>query len=212
MQYIVYAIGKYEDLKEPYDGCYIGVTHRPEKRWKEHARSKRKVGQYIRENILTYEQNMIILFHGSCEECYCYELTLRPVADMGLNEAIGGLGGYKIPHTEETKQKISKAHKGRKTPWIHKTIANRKTYEGSENPHAKKWLLTSPDGMMYNVTGNLSKFCEEHQILLSCIRYYEGQNVPPTTNNKYGGYRAKNEKSRKLRENSTGWKLDIMEK
>jgi len=211
MQYIVYAIGLIEDLKHPYDNCYIGVTHRPEKRWKEHYKSNRKIGLFIREHNLTYD-NMVIIFHGSIEECYQKELEYRPYPYMGLNESIGGMGGYKIPHTDDAKKKISQAHKGREVPWINKVVENRKSYEGKNNPNSKKWLLTSPTGIEYIIEGNLTKFCNEQNILLTCLRYYEGRNVPNPSNNSYGGFRAKNENSRILRENSTGWKLNIMEK
>ena len=42
---------------------------------------------------------------------------------------------------------------------------------------------------------------------MSCLKYYIGKKVPPINNNCYGGYRAKNEKFRILRENTVFWKL-----
>ena len=210
MQHIVYAIGKKENLIPPYDMCYIGVTHRPEKRWKEHSKSSFTVGEYMRKNNLTFEDNMIILFYGDIEQCYLKESEYRPLPFMGLNESIGGIGGYKIPHTEEAKKKISDAHKGRKVPWIHKVVKNRRPYNGSENPSAKKWLLISPNNDKYTIEGNLIDFCEKHEIMHRVLRNYIGNAVPEIKYSGRGGFRPKTEYDKYIRENTTGWQLHLL--
>lgn len=53
---------------------------------------------------------------------------------------------YGKRHTQETKDKISKANKG-------KLI-------GSNNPNAKIFRMTSPDGIIFILKGTLKKFCK----------------------------------------------------
>lgn len=211
MQYMLYAIGKKEDLVSPYNNCYIGVTHRIEKRWTEHSKSKFTVGNYIRKHSLTFEENMIILFFGSSQECYSKEIEYRPYPFMGLNESIGGVGGYKIPHTQETKDKISKAHKGRKTPWMYKVVENRRSYDGQGNPNAKKWLITSPKNDKYIIEGSFINFCEENKIMHTVLRKYINTIVPPLNEkNGRGGFRPKDDNAKYLRDNTSGWQLHLI--
>lgn len=208
MQYILYAIGSIDDLVEPYDKCYIGVTNNPEKRWKSHIKSKYTIGKYIRDNNLNFDDNMIILFYGSSDTCYNKERIYRPNPNMGLNEAIGGNGGYSSYNVERN-LKVSSALKGRNVHWIDKVIKSRGSYAGSKNPRAKCWVITDPNGIEYETVGNLSAFCEKNSLLNSTLCYYKGKKVPPILNETYGGFRAKNEKSKLLRHNTTGWMLNV---
>ena len=209
MQYFVYAIGKKESLKEPYDYCYIGVTNRPEKRWKSHLKSRYTIGSFIRENNLTYEENMIIIMCGSSEECFEIEKKYRPFPNMYLNEAIGGHGGY-TSYTEKRNKIISEKLKGRDTSsWKHKMIETKnknKSHSGSKNIKAKKWILISPTGKEIKIHGNLNETCEKLNLLPSCLSYYRGK-IVPSLKVSYGGYRAKNENSLFLRKNTSGWML-----
>lgn len=209
MQYFVYAIGKKENLIEPFDMCYIGVTNKLENRWKAHTKSKYTVGQYIKTNKLSFHENMIVLFIGTAEECFEKEHKFRPISGMGLNEAAGGLGGY-TKYTDDRNQLISSRLKGRKIEWKDKVSNTRKIEgiaKGKKNPNAKKWLLTSPDGRDIIAHGNLFEVCNDNQLLQSCLMRYLNSEVPPIATNGFGGYRAKNEISEKLRKNTTGWKL-----
>tara|TARA_R110000851_G_scaffold101854_1_gene218162 strand:+ start:481 stop:1113 length:633 start_codon:yes stop_codon:yes gene_type:complete len=207
--YYVYAIGLKKYLKEPYSNCYIGVTKNLERRWRGHTRSKYTVGVYIRENVLTFDDNMIILYKSDDDdECYKMEEKYRPFTLIGLNEAAGGHGGL-TSYSEERNKKISKSLTGKTKTKEHvrKIIENRKSFGGSANPMAKKWHLIDPQGKEYKVNGNFQKFCEENSILHTCLIWYRGSKVAPINQNGNGGYRAKNERSKSLRENTIGWIL-----
>lgn len=212
MNYIVYAIGLKEDLIPPYDKCYIGVTNKPERRWKVHCKSEYTVGKFIRKNSLTYENNMIIIFYGTSDECFAKELELRPLEFMGLNEASGGHGG-KTVYTNGRNEKISKALKGRKVTWMSKVVESRGSYVGCKNPRAKKWLIINPAGKEYIIHGNLQKFCENNNILNTVLYNNKGSVVPSPNYGGYGGYRPKSEDLKLKRENTSGWMLiDYKEK
>jgi predicted GIY-YIG superfamily endonuclease len=206
----VYAIGLEKDLVEPYSNCYVGVTIDIERRWQNHTKSRYTVGSFIREYNLTFQKNMIIIFSGDEESCYLMEEKYRPFPNIGLNEAKGGFGGTtKI--TLERNKKISKKLKGIPKSEEHKRklSESRKTKnisKGSNNPNAKKWLIVSPSNDTIIVEGNLEGFCKENKLLSSCLRYYRGTQVPPLSKG-IGGFRAKNDESKKFRENTIGWKL-----
>jgi len=87
--YYVYHISDVNNLNEG----YIGVTKKPEKRWKQHCKSMYTIGKTIRRNDWNYEAHFKIIFEGNKEECFKYEKHLRPENFIGLNEASGGLGG-----------------------------------------------------------------------------------------------------------------------
>jgi len=206
--YYVYAIGLKKHLKEPYSNCYVGVSNNLKRRWQAHTKSKYTIGNFIRKNALTFEDNFVIVYKGGEEECYEMEEKYRPYPLMGLNEAAGGHGGY-TNYSKERNDKISKSMTGKSKTEEHvkKIIENRKSYNDEENPNAKKWNIIDPQGKEYEVCGKFIKFCEENNLLYSCLMRYRGSEVPPINKNGYGGYRAKNEKSKFLRENTTGWTL-----
>lgn len=209
MLYVVYAIGLQEDLKPPYDNCYIGVTNKPEKRWKAHIKSKYRIGTFLREHCdLSYHNNMIIIFRGNEEDCFIIENMYRPNPNMGLNEAIGGNGGH-TKYTDKRNNILSKKLKGRKITWndkISETKKKNKTHTGGKNVKAKKWILISPYGEKIKIHGNLVQTCKKLNLLPSCLSYYRGKCVPDLSRG-YGGYRAKSENSSFLRKNTSGWKL-----
>lgn len=210
MQYFVYIIGK--DLKDtsPYLNCYVGVTNDPKRRWKVHCNSQFTVGQFIRNNSLTYESNMDVIFMGSEEECFEIERSLRPFPMMGLNEAVGGGGGF-TKYTPERGKKISSKLAGKVKSLDHKAkisstrILNGAS-KGSSNGKAKKWKLISPDGIEYNNCGSVQDLCRDHKLLWSCLNKYKGRQVPPIVHG-YGGFRPINDEHLVLRQNSTGWAL-----
>ena len=204
--YYVYAIGK--NIKEPYDECYIGVTNDPERRWIAHTKSKYTVGKFIRDHHLTFEQNFVIIYSGTEEECFEMEVKYRPFPLMGLNESNGGRGGH-TSYSQERNKKLSKSLKNRNMTWgnkVSKTRVEKKIAAGKNNPNAKEWKLEDPLGNQYSVKGEFDKFCKENNLLLSCLRYYRGQRVPPLSNT-YGGYREKVKGTKELRENTTDWIL-----
>lgn len=192
----------------PFDRCYVGVTNNPERRWAAHVRNDYLVGRTIRKHSLTYEDNFQIVMEGSEKECFFTESKLRPEPGMGLNIATGGHGGDTGVYADvKRNQKISKALKGRPCTWMDKVVESRGSYAGSKNPAAANWVITDPDGNMYNVCGSFQSFCDEHNLLASSLRYHKGAAVPPLEK-KCGGYRAKNETSREKRINTIGWKCE----
>lgn len=204
----VYAIGKKEDLMPPYTNCYIGVTDYLEKRWIRHTKSKYTVGKFIRKHKLTRD-NMIVILESDKDKCFELEEMLRHNPNMGLNEAKGGMGGY-TSYTKERNEKISKCHVGKTLSEEHKkNISKSKKGQasGNKNNKAKKWLLVSPEGIKYYIHGNLYQMCENLRILPSALRYYKNNVVPEIKSNTQGGFREKNEKSKELRMNTTGWIL-----
>lgn len=208
MDYFVYVIGKKEDMVEPYTKCYIGVTKDLIRRWNSHKKSNYTVGEYIRTHNLT-QDNMSVIFHGTEEECFNMENKLRPYPLMGLNEAVGGGGGF-TSYTLERNEKISKAMKNRNMTWGDKVSISRKEKKiaaGSNNVRAKRWKLTDPIGNVYIVDGNLNKFCEDNKILAACLRTNLGTIIPPIKVG-YGGFRALSDEHRHLRENTSGWSLE----
>lgn len=58
-------------------------------------------------------------------------------------------------HSEETKQKISRANKGR--------------LAGANNPKAKHWILIDPNGVQHQANGNLRQKCKELGLSFSTI-------------------------------------------
>jgi predicted GIY-YIG superfamily endonuclease len=205
MSYVVYVIGLQENLTPPYHNCYVGVTNDMDRRWKYHYNSKYSVGTYIRSHNLSRD-NMISIFSGTEEECFDKEYELRPYQYIGLNEAAGGHGGS-TTYTKERNEKISAALTGRKITWADKIVASRGSYKGSKNPSAKGWELLDPEGRKHEIYGNLQEFCDQNDLLLSSLTYYKGKRVPPIQSGGYGGYRAKNEESKRKRENTAGWLL-----
>lgn len=157
---------------------------------------------------------MKMLFSYSKEakkECYNMENLLRPIPFMGLNEAVGGNGGY-TSYTKERNEKISKYHTGKPKSEKHRENLSKYRIEnkmsvGSKNNKARKWVLIEPDGTMHFIHGTFVQFCEERKLLPSALRYYRNRKVPAMKLNGYGGYRAKTEESLIMRTNTTDWSL-----
>lgn len=202
--YHVYVIGDASD-ESPFYGSYVGVTNNMEGRWKTHAKSKYSVGTAIRTNGWTFN-NMRSIFAGTSDECFAIEKKLRPLPMIGLNEAIGGKGGH-TKYTNERNQKVSASLKGRKAPWIYEMMARRGSMGGKNNPNSKRWTVTSPDGVVYSVDGNLHEFCDKHNLWRKSLRENIGLPVPApnlnTTNHKAKQFLVQ-------KQNTTGWVLNVV--
>ena len=95
--------------------------------------------------------------------CYVLEKKLRPLPFLGLNESVGGSGGY-TKYSKERNEKISKKLKGRTVSWGNKmseTKKKNKALVGASNPKAKKWKLIGPDGKEYFIDGNIQQSCKD---------------------------------------------------
>lgn len=207
-QYFVYIIGNDINETPPYLNCYVGVTNNIKKRWDYHKKSDYTVGKYIQKHNLKYEKNMKIIYFGDNISCYELEKTLRPNPYIGLNESVGGNGGY-TKYTKIRNEKISKKLKGRKVYWadkISKTKKLKKSLVGESNPKSKNWKLIEPTGKVHFVNGNLQNFCKEKNILWSTLIRYKCQ-IVPDINIGYGGFREKYENHKFYRKNTVGWSL-----
>ena len=209
MQYFVYIIGKNINELEPYETSYVGVTNDLKRRWNYHKKSKYTIGETIRKNNFSYENNMKVIFYGDDKTCYDLEKKLRPLPFLGLNESVGGSGGY-TKYSKERNEKISKKLKGRTVSWGNKmseTKKKNKALVGASNPKAKKWKLIGPDGKEYFIDGNIQQSCKDLNILWSSLMYHKNKPVPKIVMKTNGGFRSKYPGHLEIRQNTTGWIL-----
>ena len=94
------------------DDGYIGVVNATKgvlRRFSEHASDVRNMRHLIKENNVTYEDHVKIIFEGTLKECYKKESELRPKQLMGWNIASGGGGPYHgIKNLSEYRSKLQK--------------------------------------------------------------------------------------------------------
>lgn len=201
----VYAIGAKDDLAENnFDFAYIGVSVDPERRWNQHMVSKYTVGTVLRAMDWKFNDNLIILFEGTEDECFEIENMLRPKDCIGLNISVGGHGGY-TKYTKERGKKISEKLRGiKRTDETKKKISESKVgvYDGIKNPNAKKWIFVSPDGTEYEIIGGYEKFCKEKDLVYTALIKHRGERVPEISP-KFRG----DDISRKRRINTINWLL-----
>lgn len=171
----VYAIGSTENLKSKnYDMCYIGVTANVFRRWVTHKSSMFTVGVAIRANAWNIDENMVIIFEGESEICFDMESKFRPYPKMGLNEAVGGCGGY-TSYDEQRNKKISSKLKGRVTSDEHRRKISegkklQKNSQGARNCKAKIWKLIDPIGDEHIIHGELIAWCDQKGITWSTLK------------------------------------------
>ena len=113
------------EQKDEFTQGYIGVSKNPNKRWIQHktdANCDRHSNQYLSNAINKYGNDLIyeVIFGGTEQQCFDYELKLRPTPSIGWNLMSGGPVG-KI--TEEGRKKLSESKKGKTlTPYKKETI------------------------------------------------------------------------------------------
>lgn len=207
MHSYLYAIGDFScGLYE--DELYIGVTTDPVRRWNDHSNANSLIGGLIRSLEWTAEENMILLYFGETDEVFSLENFLRPTANMGLNVAMGGHGGY-TSYSEERNTKISKSKTGqpcsKETRDKIKNTISKLDRTNENNGNSKKWLIESPSGEKHLIHGTLISFCKERNLTLTTLRKYNGIIVPEKSN------KARGTPDELLkRSNTTGWKLTII--
>ncbi len=107
-----------------------------------------------------------------------------------ISRPLGSANGmYGRTHTDEVRNKLSKLAterlSGRSYEELYgkeksdslklKRSIKRKEYikenptNGSKNPNAKSYKITAPDGVVYNISGGLVKFCKENKLLVAGI-------------------------------------------
>lgn len=125
---------------------YIGVSSRPERRFKEHkqqALSGTHCNHHLSNAINKYDDIVFdIIFEGTTNDCYSLEEFYRPEGCIGWNNSKGGCvstKGYK--HRQSSKDKISKARAGMKFTEEHKRNIAKNCHKfgtGSDNVSARK--------------------------------------------------------------------------
>lgn len=104
---------------------YVGVTEDVNKRLKAHLRKTKNItGKLVK---------IKILHEGSRRECFDKEKELRPVPNIGWNNAVGGSHGWRegFCHSEETKEKMStKWTDERKANLVQRNIEQGRTRKG----------------------------------------------------------------------------------
>ncbi|MHB1086146.1 MAG: NUMOD3 domain-containing DNA-binding protein [Minisyncoccota bacterium] len=97
-QYFLYWL-RNETCTDMAEHGYVGVTCRTKAREADHRRKQRFPPDFVME----------VIFSGSQPECMGRERALRPSPGIGWNLAVGGPGGYRYGHTDETRRKIGEA-------------------------------------------------------------------------------------------------------
>ena len=151
---------------------YIGATTRsPQKRWKEHKRAL--MGGYHYNKPLQSSWNKHGLnefsFHVIHEANTISELDeLETVCNREMGYYNVRLGGEKLfNHSDETKQKMSAAKRGRPPNNKGKTLGKRSTevrkmISRGHRPNGYPDVV-SPNGSIHNI-GVLRQFCKEHDL------------------------------------------------
>lgn len=78
------------------------------------------------------------------------------------------------------------------------------TNSGANNPIAKKWMFTDPDGNEYIIEGQCKQFCKDHNLLMVTLKRTLGEVV---TMPKHLKPKSKTWTSRM---NTVGWRLNIV--
>jgi hypothetical protein len=111
--------------------------------FKHTSESRQKISNAMRGKAVSSESNV------ARRQSMLGRYSGRHLSDNWKNKISASLRGQK--RSEETKQKISQTHKGQ------------------NNPAAKNYLLSSPDGSTCKVK-SLKTFCEEHDLRYNVLR------------------------------------------
>jgi hypothetical protein len=158
-------------------------------------------------------ERTILKFYDSLEELNNAEKEFIILCEDSYNIAKGGQGGYTL-YTLERSIKLSKANKGKVRTEeykqkISKTKIENNIHAGSNNSHAKCWILIDPLSNIYKPDGNLYKICNELNILPRVLNKHKNKIVPEPlkTKNGYLHFHPIDEKHLSMRNNTTGWSL-----
>ena len=140
------------------------------------------------------EQWLVDLRNFVCDEPDPNEFIDVPHMDDKIRKAISeGCKGripYNkgIPHTEETKQKISRSNTGKVSYWkgkkqpaemVAKMIANLPNRKGSANARARTYLITFIDGRTECITSLQTWAVENGYVPTSVRNLYNGRQTTP---------------------------------
>lgn len=168
----VYWIHTREHKNEFIEG-YIGVSKNPNKRWIQHktdAKRNKHPNNHLGNAINKYGNDLIyeVIFAGTEEQCFAYELELRPLPSIGWNLMSGGPVG-KI--TEEGCKKLSAAHKGKTLTSYQKDTIKLNNYKKKHGELTRKQFLdieAHNKGLVPKSKENLQVFSiQQNEVYLS---------------------------------------------
>ncbi|PNX47333.1 MAG: hypothetical protein BV457_05875 [Thermoplasmata archaeon M9B1D] len=125
---------------------YVGISIEPAQRWKNHKKQSTNCSHF-KNAIDKYKDQLIweIIYEGPEEGASQIEEYFRPEPGIGWNINQGGRIATMLnrKHSEKTKQKMSKAGKGRKKSEEHKAKIGKANkgkagFPGASNPRARK--------------------------------------------------------------------------
>lgn len=127
------------------DEGYVGISRNPKERWRKHRKKNAK--SIVSGKIRKYPDKIrytILAQFDTEDEARWLEYCLRPQKNIGWNIAIGGakcpMDGIRN-HTEETRKKMSKSHKGAKLSKEHcEAISKANKGRKLSDRHKKKML------------------------------------------------------------------------
>ncbi len=129
---------------------YVGVSTNFEYRMLRHSNKTIKTNSHFAKAIKKYGWDSLvkeIVFKGTSDECFAKEKELRPMFQIGWNEAIGGLGGDRSKFIDYTSRKVHgwKYDKnGSKNPFYGKTHS--KEFVEYIKQKKSKYIVYTPDG------------------------------------------------------------------
>lgn len=182
---------------------YIGKTNTPSKRFSWHlgdAKNNYTHKQKWIQSLLKVDKVPEMAVLEVCpvevwQERERFWIALLAPHGRLVNATLGGEGFDGYQFTDETRErmraakvgkarpaevreKMSASHTGKKRTEEHRAAISR----GNIGRHAKTYLLEFPDGQQGHIT-NLTKFCSENSVNVSCLR------KTLKTENKFKGYR-----------------------
>ena len=164
-KYFVYIIGHRQYLRQPYDSCYVYFGDNYETEWNRCSNAENKIGRVIRMHRLNLDENFMVIFFGSLNQCREKYREFRPSVNIGLNDEYDEqcfttkTGKWFVPkkkpwemtraeykewEASEIERKLIKKEK--KSDIKVKRPVGNPAFKGKTNPAAVIWSLTDPDG------------------------------------------------------------------
>ena len=223
-RFFIYLIGQKNTLRYPYDKCYLYFGNNLEVEWNRCSNANNKIGRYIREYRLNFDDHMMIIFFGSLNQCREKYAEFRPTHGIGLNDDNDQLLFEKKvnTHSWQDKPSVKKPYEMTRAEykeWLkNKDKENENKGKGSGfnfknqlNPSAALWKLTDPDGNEHIVEHGIRNFCMEQNISEFTLKDHLGEVIKePKIGDpkKCNGFKPKNEEQLQRRLNTIGWKAE----
>lgn len=231
-KYFIYIIGHRNQLRQPYDACYVYFGNNYETEWNRCSNADNKIGRVIRMHHLNFDENFMVIFFGSLNQCREKYRELRPYQDIGLNDEVDEehfvkkISNWETPKKQpwemtraeykEWEQKENERERLKEEKKLNSKIKRRvgnPNFSGKTNPKAVIWRLTDPDGHEIIIEGGIRNYCREHNISEFTLKDRLGEVIGPPNyideNNRFiGGYIIRSEELHQRRLNTIGFKLE----